>query len=195
VTLGVVGQCTIHATQAGNANYSAATPVDQSFMVTQASQTISFGALSNQPLGTAPFTVSATASSTLAVSFTSTTTSVCTVSVATVTLVAVGQCTIQATQAGNANYAAATPINQSFQVTQTIAGLMSLVNLWETKLGVAANMVAALQAAQAAFASGNAKMGDNQLQSFINQVQAQTGKSLTATQAALLIQYATSLKM
>jgi hypothetical protein len=69
------------------------------------------------------------------------------------------------------------------------------VNLWETKPGVAANMVAALQAAQAAFASGNAKMGDNQLQSFINQVQAQTGKSLTAAQAALLIQYATSLKM
>jgi hypothetical protein len=33
---------------------------------------------------------------------------------ATVTLVAVGTCTIQATQAGNANYAAATPVNQSF---------------------------------------------------------------------------------
>jgi hypothetical protein len=32
-----------------------------------------------------------------------------------VTLVAVGTCTIQATQAGNANYAAATPVNQSFQ--------------------------------------------------------------------------------
>ena len=32
------------------------------------------------------------------------------------TLVAVGTCTIQATQAGNASYAAATPVNQSFQV-------------------------------------------------------------------------------
>jgi hypothetical protein len=33
-----------------------------------------------------------------------------------VTLVAVGTCTIQATQAGNANWAAATPVSQSFQV-------------------------------------------------------------------------------
>jgi hypothetical protein len=39
------------------------------------------------------------------------------VSGATVTLVAIGTCTIQATQAGNANYNAATAVNQSFQVT------------------------------------------------------------------------------
>jgi hypothetical protein len=117
-----VGTCTIQATQAGNSNYAAATPVNQSFQVTQASQTISFGALSNEALGTAPFTVSATASSGLPVSFASTTQSVCTVSGATVTLVAVGTCTIQATQAGNSNYAAATPVNQSFQVTSETMG-------------------------------------------------------------------------
>ena len=116
VTLVTVGTCTIQATQAGNANYAAAAPVNQSFQVTQASQTITFGALSNQAFGTAPFTLSATASSGLAVSFASTTPAVCTVSSATVTLVAVGTCTIQATQTGNANYAAATPVNQSFQV-------------------------------------------------------------------------------
>jgi hypothetical protein len=118
VTLVAVGTCTIQATQAGNANYAPATPVNQSFQVTQENQTITFGALANQPFGTAPFPVSATASSGLAVSFNSQTTSVCTVSGATVTLVAVGTCTIQATQAGNANYAPATPVNQSFQVTQ-----------------------------------------------------------------------------
>ena len=118
LTLVAVGTCTIQATQAGNANYAAATPVNQSFQVTQESQTITFGALSNQALGTAPFTLSATASSGLRVSFNSQTTGVCTVSGTTVTLVAVGTCTIQATQAGNANYAAATPVNQSFQVTQ-----------------------------------------------------------------------------
>src|ERR1019366_5552947 len=70
------------------------------------------------PFGTAAFTVSATASSGLAVSFASTTSAICTVSGATVTLVAVGQCSIQASQAGNASYAAATPVTQSFQVTQ-----------------------------------------------------------------------------
>src|SRR5207247_1367391 len=118
VTLVAVDTCTIQATQAGNTNYAAATPVSQSFQVTQASQSITFGALANQLFGSAPFTVSATASSGLPVSFNSQTTSVCTVSGSTVTLVAVGTCTIRATQAGNTNYAAATPVNQSFQVTK-----------------------------------------------------------------------------
>ena len=84
--------------------------------MTPETQTITFGALSNQFLGSAPFTLSASASSSLAVSFASTTSAVCTVSGATVTTVAVGTCTIQATQAGNVNYAAAAPVNQSFQV-------------------------------------------------------------------------------
>jgi hypothetical protein len=116
VTLAAVGICTIQATQSGNGTYAAATPVTQSFQVTQASQTISFGALSKKTVGAAPFTVGATASSGLAVSFASTTTPVCTVSGATVTLVAAGTCTIQATQAGNADYAAALPADQSFAV-------------------------------------------------------------------------------
>jgi hypothetical protein len=118
VTLIGVGKCTIHATQAGDANYSAAPALSQSFQVTKAHQTITFGALANQPLGTAPFAVSATASSGLAVSFASTTTAICTVSGNTVTLAAVGKCTIRATQAGNADYLAAAPVNQSFQVTR-----------------------------------------------------------------------------
>ncbi|HEX3745446.1 MAG TPA: S8 family serine peptidase, partial [Bryobacteraceae bacterium] len=119
VTLVAVGTCTIQATQAGNASYSAAAAVNQSFSVTNTSQTISFGALSNKTFGVAPFAVSATATSGLAVSFNSQSLSVCTVSGSTVTLVAVGTCTIQATQAGNASYSAATAVNQSFSVTQT----------------------------------------------------------------------------
>ena len=82
-----------------------------------ASQTITFGALANQSFGAAPFIISATASSGLPVSFSSLTNAVCTVSGATVTLVAVGTCTIQASQAGNAAYSAAPNVNQSFQVT------------------------------------------------------------------------------
>jgi len=117
VALVAAGTCTIQATQAGNANWAAATPVNQSFQITPRSQTITFAALSNRAFGSAPFTVGATASSGLAVSFTSQTTPVCTVSGTTVTLVAAGACTIQATQAGNANWGAATPVNQSSQVT------------------------------------------------------------------------------
>ncbi len=117
VTLVGVGTCTIEAEQFGNADYSAATPVTQSFQVTQGSQTITFGALSNQPLSASPITVSATASSGLPVRFNSQTPNKCTVSGTTVTLVATGTCTIQATQAGNADYTAAAPVDESFQVS------------------------------------------------------------------------------
>jgi sugar lactone lactonase YvrE len=123
VTLLSVGKCTIEATQAGNASYAAATAVDRSFQVTPASQTITFGTLANQVYGTAPFTVSATASSGLAVSFSPLTVSVCSVSSGTVTLVSVGKCTIEATEGGNANYSAATAVDQSFQVTPAQPGL------------------------------------------------------------------------
>jgi polyvinyl alcohol dehydrogenase (cytochrome) len=118
VTLVATGTCTIRATQAGNAIWAAATPVNQSFQVAKESQTITFGALSTQAFGTPPFTVNAIASSGLAVSFTSTTAAVCTVSGATVTLVAVGSCTIQATQPGNTDYAAAIAVNRGFTVTR-----------------------------------------------------------------------------
>jgi uncharacterized protein (TIGR03437 family) len=113
-----IGTCTVEATQAGNGNFGAATPVDRSFTVSGKSQTIAFAALSSQTLGAAPFAIGATASSGLPVSFASTTAAVCTVSGSTVTLVAVGTCTIQATQAGDSTtWAAATPVTQGFTVT------------------------------------------------------------------------------
>jgi hypothetical protein len=102
----------------GNATYAAASPVAQSTNVLPLAQTITFGALSNSLLGAMPFTVSATASSGLAVSFSSMTPSVCTVSGATVTLASAGTCSIVASQTGNAFYTAATPVSQSFMVSQ-----------------------------------------------------------------------------
>jgi hypothetical protein len=63
--------------------------------------------------------LSATASSGLTVSFASLTTGVCTVSGTVASLTNPGTCTIQATQAGNATYAAAQPVNQSFTVLGT----------------------------------------------------------------------------
>ena len=124
VTLVAVGRCALQATQAGNADYWPATPVTESFQVTEIPQTISFAALPNKSLGAVPFNIMATASSGLTVSFASTTASICSVSGNTVTVVTTGLCSIQATQAGNATYAAATPVSQSFQVTgmpQTIS--------------------------------------------------------------------------
>ncbi len=86
--------------------------------VNPVAQSITFAALPAMMYGTAPFGLSATASSGLAVSFGSTTSTVCTVSGSTVSLVGVGLCTIEATQAGNADYSAAQAIMQSFVVNQ-----------------------------------------------------------------------------
>jgi hypothetical protein len=82
----------------------------------------------------------------------------------------------------------------SFTVTVgTALNLANLVRKFELKATIAATMVSTLQSAYTAFASGNVKSGDNQLSAFISQVIAQQGKSLTVTQANLLIQYAKAL--
>ena len=81
-------------------------------------QTITFGALSDKPVNSPPFPVSATASSELPVSFASTTASTCSVSGDTVTLLAGGRCAIKATQAGNAYYKSARAVTQAFTITK-----------------------------------------------------------------------------
>jgi hypothetical protein len=81
-----------------------------------ASQTITFGALSNVTFGIAPFTVTATASSGLPVTLASTTPLVCNVVGAKVTIVGGGKCSIIASQVGNTNYAPATSVTQTFEV-------------------------------------------------------------------------------
>ncbi len=128
LTLLLGGTCTIQASQAGDGNYSAAASVTQNFLITPGSQTISFGLLSNQALGTPPFGLNATASSGYPVSFSSTSATVCTVSGNTVTLLATGTCKIQATQTGDTNYAAATPVMQSFTVTVGAAAISAILN-------------------------------------------------------------------
>jgi uncharacterized protein (TIGR03437 family) len=117
VSLVLAGTCTIEADQAGSGNYAAAAPVDQSFTVTPGSQTVKFGVLANQALGTAPFMLSATATSGLPVSFATTSAAVCTVAGSTVTLLSAGTCTIAASQTGNTNYAPATTVSEHFTVT------------------------------------------------------------------------------
>ena len=78
-------------------------------------QTITFNAIASKVQGK-PLTLSASASSGLAVTFTSSTPTICTVSGNTATLMSAGTCTIVASQPGNAVYAAATPVSQSFTV-------------------------------------------------------------------------------
>ncbi|MBL8513085.1 MAG: CHRD domain-containing protein, partial [Betaproteobacteria bacterium] len=116
--LGTVGTYNVTFT-ATNANPPAATQ-NFTLIVQKANQAISFGALANKNLGDAPFTVSATTNAAgLSVSFDSGTPATCSVSGNTVTLIAPGICTVNANQAGNANYNPAATVAQSFTIVQT----------------------------------------------------------------------------
>jgi hypothetical protein len=110
------GSCTITASQAGNDNYSAAPDVPQTFTIAKANQTIIFGALTGKTFGDPDFSVSATASSTLAVSFAAS--GNCTVVGSTVQLTGAGSCTITAQQGGDGNYNAASDVPQSFTIAK-----------------------------------------------------------------------------
>ncbi len=101
---------------ASNGNNPAATQAF-SMVIAQLAQTITFGSITNRALGTPAFALSPMSSSGLTVSIASLTTSACTVSGNVVTLVAVGTCTIRASQPGNASYAPAANVDQSFAIT------------------------------------------------------------------------------
>ncbi len=114
-----VGTCSLTAHVAAGTNYGAANGTAQSFHVGQGSQKVTFTstAPSNATVGGQTYTVTATSTSGLAVTFSSATTSKCTVSGSTVSFIGAGTCTIDAKQAGNANYAAA-QTTQSFPIAQ-----------------------------------------------------------------------------
>ncbi len=83
------------------------------------SQAITFGGLLNKIYGDPPFSVSATSSSGLAVTFTTETGTVCSVTpVGVVTIVGAGSCTIIASQPGDANWLAATPVSRALTVNK-----------------------------------------------------------------------------
>lgn len=115
VTITGAGEVTLTATQAGSANFAAAAPVVRSFTVAKASQTINFAALSDRSMLTMPFAISATASSGLTVSL-ELVSGPASLNGNTLTLNGtVGTVTLRATQAGDANYEAASPVERSFQ--------------------------------------------------------------------------------
>ena len=113
-----VGSCTVTASQPGNADSNPAPDVSQTFAITKASQSISFGPLSNRTFGAPDFRVSATASSGLPVSFAGS--GRCTVSGATAHLTGVGECTVIASQPGNANFDAAPRVPRTFSVVARV---------------------------------------------------------------------------
>lgn len=119
VTFNDTGTCTLDANQAGNIQYNAAPQVQQSMTVGKDSQTITFTstAPTNPAIGDT-YNVSATASSGLTVTITvnASSSSVCSISGSTVTFNAGGTCTLDANQAGNAQYNAAPQVQQNINV-------------------------------------------------------------------------------
>jgi hypothetical protein len=110
------GECSITATQEGNAQFASALPAQQLFKILPHAQTITFASPGFQAIDSTPPPLAATADSGLAVSFASSTPDVCTVSGSTLALVSRGQCAITALQAGDVNYAAAVPVTVVFTV-------------------------------------------------------------------------------
>lgn len=80
------------------------------------SQTITFLSIPIKSVSDAPFTLNATASSSLPITYTSSNTNVATISDNTVTIVGAGTTDITASQVGNANYNAATNVVQTLTV-------------------------------------------------------------------------------
>jgi hypothetical protein len=128
------GTCVVDANQAGNANYSAATQVQQSFAVAKGAQTVSFtsSAPTGATVGGATYTPTASATSGLAASLSidASSTSICSIAAGVVSFSATGNCVVDANQAGNANYSAATQVQQSFAVLAS--GSPPPFNSWQS---------------------------------------------------------------
>ena len=158
----VVGTHAITSAYSGDAAFLAGTSATLTETVNPAAQTIAFGSLPNQTYGSAPFPVTATASSGLAVSYTAA--GPCTVSGNTVTLTGAGSCTLTANQPGNAIYAAAPPASQSFTIAREPENLTLSVSPGPVQQGQTVTLFAQLApapgtGARAVFYDGTTVLG------------------------------------
>lgn len=112
-----VGEVTVEATQAGNNYYNAASPVQQTFTINKADQTITFSTIEDKTYGDAPFSLSASASSGLSVSF-SVISGPATLDGTELTITGTGEVVVEATQEGNDNYLAAESVQQILTVNK-----------------------------------------------------------------------------
>jgi hypothetical protein len=117
LTISGTGQVVIEASQTGNDTYNPASPVSQSFTVNKASQMISFDPVADKIFGDAPFGLTATASSGLPVSY-RLVGGPATISGNLVTITGAGSVSIEASQAGSANFTASSVIIRTFQISK-----------------------------------------------------------------------------
>jgi alpha-tubulin suppressor-like RCC1 family protein len=123
VTIIGLGTTNITASQAGDSNYNAATPVSQTLTVNKADQIITFPAIPIKTFGDPLFYLAGTSTSNLPLTYSGNNSSVATILGSGVTIVGAGTCEITGYQTGNSNYNAATPVAQTLTVlrgSQTI---------------------------------------------------------------------------
>jgi len=125
------GTCTIDGNQAGNGEYGAAPPVQQSFTVSRKSQTITFD--SEPPLSPSvggpsyPVTAKATSGLPLTLAIDASSSGICSILGSTVSFIGEGTCTIDANQGGNSEYSAAPQQQQSFSVGPDVRASQTIV--------------------------------------------------------------------
>jgi hypothetical protein len=120
VNFTAAGTCRINANQAGDAMWAPASQVQQSITVNPKSQTIAFTSANPSPVhvGHPAYALQATATSGLSVTFSLDAASTgCTLVEGVVNFTAMGQCVVNANQAGDASWAAAPQVSQSIVVT------------------------------------------------------------------------------
>ena len=175
------GECTIAANQAGNAAYLAAPEVTQGTTATRLSQVITITSVIPPSVQAgSQLSLSATGgASGLPVIFASQTLGTCTVSGSSLTLTDAGTCTFVATQAGNAAYDPATPVERSTIVTLTaFEQLRRSVASATISATLRSSLLDKLDAAAAAMDANNRKVACRYLSQFANQVRTQSGRGI-----------------
>ncbi len=137
LTLTGVGAVVMRASQAGDANYEAAPVRQVSFVVSKAAQTLAFGPIGSKTFGDAPVSISATSSAGLPVTY-SVVSGPGSLAGNQLSLTGAGEVVIQASQAGNDLYQAA-----SVAQTVTVAKAAQLLS-WspESSLTYRTNLIA-----------------------------------------------------
>ena len=128
------GTCTITASQAGDGNYNAATPVPQNVTIAKAAQTLTFPAqtparrtfVDGGTFSINPVATSASPNSGSAIAYSSLTPLVCTVSGTTVSMLKPGTCTLAADQAGDSNYLDAPQVTQDVVIVPAPTAIPTL---------------------------------------------------------------------
>ena len=122
VTATAAGTCVVDANQGGNDSYNAAPPVQQSFTINKANQTITWTSTAPASLtvGGGTYTPMATggASGIAVVISLGPSSTGCSLSGGVITATALGTCVIDANQGGNNSYNAAPQVVQSFAVNK-----------------------------------------------------------------------------